>query len=208
MFIKIDGVEPQFKVYKMSECIEGKIYIGKTKRPIRDRMNNHRSSQQYADKHFSNVGWNNVVVEIIDTANDENELNRKEFIKINEYYKNHKSSLLNRNNYDAYTSFKSQLNKEEGEYIYFNEIDIFPSNHWFYCQRKVDEHPCDVFRFIKLNKYIIKNVNGARRYISQCIRRMKRNELNNDEVKAIIINFLKNKPWRGKCETNKQWDKK
>ena len=77
MKIISNGIEPQFKIYKMSENIEGKVYIGKTKRPLQERINGHRSSKQYADKHFSNVGWNNVLVEIIDTANNDEELSKK-----------------------------------------------------------------------------------------------------------------------------------
>ena len=57
--------------------MEGKIYIGKTKRPLQERMKNHRHSQQYADRPFSDVGWNNVTVEIIDTANSDEELCKK-----------------------------------------------------------------------------------------------------------------------------------
>ena len=94
MFIKIEGVEPQFKVYKMSESVEGKVYIGKTKRPLQERMNCHRSSRQYADKHFSNVGWNNVTVEIIDTANNDVELSKKEYIKITYCYTDKKTFIV------------------------------------------------------------------------------------------------------------------
>ena len=81
MIIIIEGVEPQFKVYKMSESIDNKFYIGKTKQPLRIRMNGNRSSGDIfcpADKHFADVGWRNVTVEIIDTANDEKELLFKE----------------------------------------------------------------------------------------------------------------------------------
>ena len=81
MKIIIDGLEPQFKVYKMSESIENKFYIGMTKTPLKERMNGHRYGNhglKSACTHFSNVGWNNVTVEIIDTANSEEELRSKE----------------------------------------------------------------------------------------------------------------------------------
>ena len=42
MKIVINGTEPQFKVYKMTESIENKFYSGKTKNPLRDRMTAHR----------------------------------------------------------------------------------------------------------------------------------------------------------------------
>ena len=81
MKINIQGIEPQFKVYRMTEFVENKFYIGKTKKPLKDRMNGHRHGdhgEKSADTHFSNVGWNNVIVEIIDTANSEEELKMKE----------------------------------------------------------------------------------------------------------------------------------
>ena len=48
---------------------------------LQERINGHRNSKQYADTHFSNVGWNNVLVEIIDTAHNDEELSKKENIK-------------------------------------------------------------------------------------------------------------------------------
>lgn len=207
MFIKITGIEPQFKVYRMIESVEGKIYIGKTKRPLQERMKNHRYSQQYADRHFSDVGWNNVTVEIIDTANSDEELCKKEQIKITEYFTNHKQLLLNINNCYSLSrhSVKEQL--KEAVHVHYSEIDLFPDNHWFTCQRKIDEYDHDVFKFIKNNKYIIKHVGGARKYISKCISKKKKNQLTNDEARSLIIAFLKDKPWRGKCEVNRQWNK-
>ena len=195
MFIKIEGVEPQFKVYKMSESVEGKVYIGKTKRPLQERMNCHRSSRQYADKHFSNVGWNNVTVEIIDTANNDEELSKKEYVKINDCYTDKKHLLLNRNNFCDYSqNTKKVTTVEEPKYIHFSEIDIFPNNHWFSCQRKIDDYNHDVFKFIKNNKYIIKQVFGAREYVSDCISKMKNNKLTNDHARSLIINYLRDKP--------------
>lgn len=214
MFIIIEGIEPQYKIYKMSESVEGKIYIGKTKRPLRERMNGHRNSRQYSDKHFSDVGWNNVTVEIIDTANDDNELTMKENMRINEYYNKYKMLLLNRNNFYSATPFNKIQNKsfkkekeEETEPVYFSEIDIFPDNHWFSCQRKIDEYNHDVFKLIKDNNYIIKNVCGARKYISICILRLSKRQITNQEARRQIIDFLKDKPWKGKCEKNISWRK-
>ena len=150
MFIKIEGVEPQFKVYKMSESVEGKVYIGKTKRPLQERMNCHRSSRQYADKHFSNVGWNNVTVEIIDTANNDVELSKKEYIKITDCYTDKKHLLLNRNNFYDYSKYARKVaTTEEPTYIQYSEIDLFPNDRLSGCQRKIDDYSHDVFRFIK-----------------------------------------------------------
>ena len=81
MNIIINGIEPQFKIYKMTESIENKFYIGKTKQPIKVRMNSHRHGGHEcvtADNHFADVGWRNVTVEIIDSADNEDELKIKE----------------------------------------------------------------------------------------------------------------------------------
>ena len=96
MKINIDGIEPQFKVYKMTESVENKFYIGKTKNPLKDRMSGHRHGdhgEKSADRHFSDVGWNNVTVEIIDTANDDEELKVKEAEQI---FKNRSPLMLNK----------------------------------------------------------------------------------------------------------------
>ena len=208
MFIKIEGIEPQFKIYKMSENIEGKVYIGKTKRPLQERINGHRSPKQYADKHFSNVGWNNVLVEIIDTANDDEELSKKEYIKINECYTDKKHLLLNKNNFYDYSQYaRKESTIEVPTYIQYSEIDLFPNDRLSGCQRKIDDYSHDVFKFIKNNKYIIKQVFGAREYVSNCILKMKNNELTNANTRTMIINYLRDKPWRGKCEMNSQWNK-
>ena len=109
MKIVINGTEPQFKVYKMTESIENKFYIGKTKNPLQDRMKGHRHGDhgdKSADTHFANVGWNNVTVDIIDTANSEEELRKKgeeQIIKnrsdkmLNKHFNNNKSNS-NQNN--------------------------------------------------------------------------------------------------------------
>ena len=67
-----------------------------------------------------------------------------------------KHLLLNRNNFCDYSqNTKNVTTVEEPKYIHFSEIDIFPNNHWFSCQRKIDHYNYDMFKFIKNNKYII-----------------------------------------------------
>jgi len=97
MKIIINGIEPHFKIYKMSECIKNKFYIGKTKQSLKDRMNGHRHgghSCVSADNHFADIGWRNVTVEIIDQANNDDEL----ILREEEQIKNNASDLmLNKN---------------------------------------------------------------------------------------------------------------
>ena len=83
------GIEPQFKVYKISENIENKFYIGKTKQSLKDRMKSHRrcdnDDSTSADTHFSNIGWNNVECKIIDVCKDEIDLIQKEYDYIRKF---------------------------------------------------------------------------------------------------------------------------
>jgi len=117
MKIIIDGIEPQFKVYKMEEIINNKIYIGSTSNSLKSRMNNHMHSHNKVDTYFSNIGWSNVTVQIIDTAGDKTEMKKKENLNI-ENYKNMKSDLLNKNK--AYTGM-SRNEYARNSYLTKNE---------------------------------------------------------------------------------------
>ena len=135
-------------------------------------------------------------------------MSKKEYVKINDCYTDKKHLLLNRNNFCDYSQNTKKLTTvEEPKYIHFSETGIFPNNHWFSFQRKIDDYNHDVFKFIKNNKYIIKQVFGAREYVSDCISKMKNNKLTNDHARLLTINYLRDKPWRGKCEMNSQWNK-
>ena len=167
-------INTQYKVYKMCESVEGKIYIGKTKLPIYMRINAHKHSNASADIHFSDVGWNNVTTEIIDEAKDEEELDYKEKEHINNYYRTHKDLLLIKNT--------------------LNCIDFWKNKK----QMKINTEMKNVLLFIKTNRYIIKNVSGARVYICECVKKFKKNELSNDDARSQIIEFFKTKSWNCK----------
>ena len=77
MNIIIDGIEPQFKVYQMTESIENKTYIGSNSYPLKCRMSGHINSHNKVDMYFADVGWNNVIVQIIGTANNKDEMRKK-----------------------------------------------------------------------------------------------------------------------------------
>lgn len=91
-----NGDEPHYKVYKMTETIENKFYIGQTSLPLYMRLNIHRcNSKLRADQHFNKIGWEHVIVQIIDKANDKNELLAKETENILMHYEQDKEHLLN-----------------------------------------------------------------------------------------------------------------
>ena len=95
MKIIINDIEPQFKVYKITESINNKIYIGSTFQPLKHRMSLHKCCHNDLSKYFSDIGWNNTTVEIIDTANDKTEMKRKEDECIKECRINNSKLLLN-----------------------------------------------------------------------------------------------------------------
>lgn len=70
--------EPCYKIYKMSESIENKYYYGKTHQPLHLRMKQHQEGKLACDVHFSNVGFNNVTVEIVEPAKNEEDMNMLE----------------------------------------------------------------------------------------------------------------------------------
>ena len=74
----------QIFIYKISNTINSKVYIGQTIRPIEQRFKRHISDaiNNVLDTHFARAirlyGADNFYIELIDTANSQEELNRKE----------------------------------------------------------------------------------------------------------------------------------
>ena len=71
-------------IYKISNNINNKVYIGQTIRPIEDRFKRHINDalNNVIDTHFARAirkyGKENFIIEKIDTAKDQDELNLKE----------------------------------------------------------------------------------------------------------------------------------
>lgn len=71
-------------IYKITNTINGKIYIGQSIRPIQKRFKRHINDaiNNNINTHFAKAirkyGKDNFVIEEIDTANSQDELNRKE----------------------------------------------------------------------------------------------------------------------------------
>ena len=97
MKLIISGIEPQFKIYKMSEDLNNKVYIGSTFYPIKSRMSAHKHANNKVDQYFSNVGFDNVTCEIIDFANNKQEMRIKENEHIENFRKNNPDHILNKN---------------------------------------------------------------------------------------------------------------
>ena len=71
-------------IYKITNQINNKVYIGQTIRPIEDRFRRHiNDAMNYIlDTHFARAiryyKPENFIIELIDTANNQEELNQKE----------------------------------------------------------------------------------------------------------------------------------
>ena len=92
MKVIYSNYEPCYKIYKISENISNKYYIGKTKRPIDERIQFHMIGDLKCDLFFGGVGWNNCICEIIDYANNSEELSEKEIMWIKKHL-NHPDML-------------------------------------------------------------------------------------------------------------------
>ena len=75
-------------IYKITNIINGKIYIGKTKYLIESRFREHikcahredahSNTGSYLHKAINKYGENNFIIEVLDTAESLFELNEKE----------------------------------------------------------------------------------------------------------------------------------
>lgn len=78
-------------VYKITNKIDGKVYIGQSIRPIEERFKRHLndSLNNVLDTHLARAirkyGKDSFYIELIDVANTQDELNKKEQFYIKEY---------------------------------------------------------------------------------------------------------------------------
>ena len=73
-------------IYKATNLINGKVYIGQTARPLEVRMAEHaRHTKLPFDRAVNKYGLENFKVEVIDHAETVEELNRKEIYWIKQY---------------------------------------------------------------------------------------------------------------------------
>lgn len=79
------------EIYKITNLVNNKVYIGQSARGVRERFNRHIQDaiSGRLDTHFARAirrhGPENFVVEIIDTADNQDELNQKEQYWIRKY---------------------------------------------------------------------------------------------------------------------------
>lgn len=82
-------------IYKITNLVNNKVYIGQTVRTLKERMmehNRHRTTM--IDKALKKYGKENFNIELLDSANTLEELNEKEIYYIN-YYNSKKPNGYN-----------------------------------------------------------------------------------------------------------------
>lgn len=113
-------------IYKITNIINNKIYIGQTIRPIEARFRRHINDaiNNKLDTHFARAirkyGAENFVCEVIDTATNQDELNKKERYWI-QYYNSVKdgyneTDAINKcggNTYQSKTEEEMEVIKEK-----------------------------------------------------------------------------------------------
>ena len=113
-------------IYKIINIQNNKVYIGQTIRPVKDRFNRHINDalNNIIDTHFARAirkyGKENFQIEIIDTAQSQNELNEKERYWI-QYYNSVKEgynetdaiSKCGGNTYQSKTEEEMEIIKEK-----------------------------------------------------------------------------------------------
>ena len=108
-------------IYKITNKINGKIYIGQTIRPIQQRFNRHMNDaiNNVIDTHFSRAirkyGKDNFYIECIDKAKNQENLTQKEQYWIQKY--NSTNPLIGYNETDAINkcggnTYKSKTKEE------------------------------------------------------------------------------------------------
>ena len=113
-------------IYKITNIQNNKVYIGQTIRPVKDRFNRHMNDglNNIIDTHFARAirkyGKESFQIEIIDTAQSQNELNEKERYWI-QYYNSVKEgynetdaiSKCGGNTYQSKTEKEMEVIKEK-----------------------------------------------------------------------------------------------
>lgn len=102
-------------IYKITNKINNKIYIGQTVNTPEKRWKRHIQDSKYLDTHFARAikkyGSDNFIVEAIDTASTKEELNQKEIYWIN-YYNSAKEGYNSTDGGDEANTYKYRTEEE------------------------------------------------------------------------------------------------
>lgn len=136
-----------YTIYKISNTINDKIYIGQTRQLLKTRMNGHKKAHTLIGMAIRKYGVQNFSIECIDTAesNEQALIKEKYYIdKFNCHYPNGYNGVQNHSNNINSTHIYITLSKEfvensdvmESKFLKYI-IKLLPYIRWdFYCMNK------------------------------------------------------------------------
>lgn len=124
-------------IYRIKNLQNGKVYIGQTKRPLKERLAEHlkQSSNSVVGKDMKNLGLANFLVDIIEECTDQEELDKaeKKWIAMEDCvepngYNQCQGGLLNTTGYHHKEEAKAAMRKAK-QYSYLGNSNPFYGKH-------------------------------------------------------------------------------
>ena len=78
-------------VYKITNRLNGKIYVGQTIRPLKERFNGHKNGSLFVDKEIQKYGAENFTIEVLEECETQKQLREQEIfwmVELNSIYPN------------------------------------------------------------------------------------------------------------------------
>ena len=65
-------------IYLITNLLNSMKYVGQTKRPLKERISEHKRGDQYIDRAIKKYGWENFMVEVLEECDSFEQLNERE----------------------------------------------------------------------------------------------------------------------------------
>lgn len=124
-------------IYKITNKMNGRVYIGQTIRPLEERIKEHKRQKGcIMYKAFKKHGFENFTIEIIDRADTIEELNEKEI-----YWINHYDSFVNGYNCckGGGNTFGYRHTEESKKKMSENQVKKFKEDNHFFGKHHTEE---------------------------------------------------------------------
>lgn len=191
-------------IYKFTNKINGKIYVGQTKETLQERVRRHKKDK--SPTKFLNAlrfyGIQNFNIEKIDDANSIEELNNKEIFwikKLKTFGKNGYNLTKGgkgTSGYKVSIKTKQKISKKVKEYLKLNGHPLKGVKRTF--EQKEKQRIS-----MSKKKYLVTYPNGNKKIITNLLNFCKENNLNNGHMFQICKNKKGFKSCKGfKCQYN------
>jgi len=117
--VKVGVYEMKYEVYKISNDINNKLYIGITSCGYKNRFKQHTKADSYIGKAIRKHGIEHFRIEVIDIAETKEEVMRKEIYWIDYYdsYKNGYNLTIGGEGTSLNYKIKTKLNEKQKHFI-------------------------------------------------------------------------------------------